>query len=89
MLVVPNALELSLLCCFFFLMLDLHHVVFKHLHLLCNDCVMMLKVCVFSLRLASFMRSPMFRIFFLVYCILLHAWVFFVLFTYTPEIHPL
>uniref|UniRef100_F1KZA4 Golgin subfamily A member 5 n=1 Tax=Ascaris suum TaxID=6253 RepID=F1KZA4_ASCSU len=42
-----------------------------------------------GLRLASFMRSPMFRIFFLVYCILLHAWVFFVLFTYTPEIHPL
>uniref|UniRef100_A0A915BFW6 Golgin-84 n=1 Tax=Parascaris univalens TaxID=6257 RepID=A0A915BFW6_PARUN len=42
-----------------------------------------------GLRLASFMRSPMFRIFFLVYCILLHAWVFFVLFTYTPETHPL
>ncbi|VDM45176.1 unnamed protein product [Toxocara canis] len=42
-----------------------------------------------GLRLANFMRSPVFRIFFLLYCILLHVWVFFVLFTYTPEIHPL
>ncbi|VDK36124.1 unnamed protein product [Gongylonema pulchrum] len=39
-------------------------------------------------RLAFFMRSPVFRFFFFLYCILLHTWVFFILFTYTPEIHP-
>ncbi|KAL3998328.1 Golgin subfamily A member 5 protein [Acanthocheilonema viteae] len=51
-----------------------------------------LAVCIFDhlgLRLAVFMRSPMFRFLFFMYCILLHAWVFFILFTYTPEIHPL
>ncbi|CAG9537764.1 unnamed protein product [Cercopithifilaria johnstoni] len=51
-----------------------------------------LAVCIFDrlgLRLAVFMRSPMFRFFFFTYCLLLHAWVFFILFTYTPEIHPL
>ncbi|VDK46969.1 unnamed protein product [Anisakis simplex] len=40
-------------------------------------------------RLANFMRSPVFRIFFLIYSILLHIWVFFIVFTYTPEVHPL
>lgn len=44
---------------------------------------------ILGLRLANFMRSPVFRLFFLIYCVLLHAWVFFVLLTYTPEIHPL
>ncbi|KAK6106847.1 Golgin subfamily A member 5 protein [Brugia pahangi] len=51
-----------------------------------------LAICIFDhigLRLAIFMRSPMFRFFFFIYCLLLHSWVFFILFTYTPEIHPL
>ncbi|VDO31807.1 unnamed protein product, partial [Onchocerca flexuosa] len=42
-----------------------------------------------GLRLAIFIRNPMFRFIFFMYCILLHVWVFFILFTYTPEIHPL
>ncbi|MFH4983427.1 hypothetical protein AB6A40_010136 [Gnathostoma spinigerum] len=42
-----------------------------------------------SLRLSTFMRDPNLRIFILVYCVLLHGWVAFVLLTYTPEIHPL
>ncbi|VDD86650.1 unnamed protein product [Enterobius vermicularis] len=42
-----------------------------------------------GLRLASFLRSPVFRIFFCIYCIALHSWVFFIILTYSPEIHPL
>ncbi|VDM95435.1 unnamed protein product [Thelazia callipaeda] len=38
-----------------------------------------------GLRIAVFMRSPVFRFFFLMYCLLLHTWVFFILFTYSPE----
>uniref|UniRef100_A0A0N5AZF4 Golgin-84 n=1 Tax=Syphacia muris TaxID=451379 RepID=A0A0N5AZF4_9BILA len=43
----------------------------------------------FRLRLANFLKSPVFRIFFCIYYILLHVWLFFIILTYTPEIHPL
>ncbi|KAK0425534.1 hypothetical protein QR680_009249 [Steinernema hermaphroditum] len=32
-------------------------------------------------------RSPLFRLFLIVYCVVFHLWVFFLIITYTPEIH--
>jgi len=43
-----------------------------------------------SVRLGLVLRRyPTTRVFLFLYCLLLHVWVFFILFTYTPETHPL
>ncbi|TKR93838.1 hypothetical protein L596_008218 [Steinernema carpocapsae] len=39
-------------------------------------------------KVGAFMRrSPIFRLFLIVYCIVFHLWVFFLIITYTPEVH--
>lgn len=44
----------------------------------------------FSIQLGQFLRVyPPARAFVLVYILFLHVWVFFVLFSYRPEIHEL